>query len=321
MTSGQDQVGDPLAVEKPRVSPMAVLFMGILAVSTASVFIRFAQQEASSLMVAFSRNALATLMIAPFALRRQGGELRALKRGQIGLVLLSGFFLALHFATWITSLEYTTVISSVAIVQTNPLWVALLTPLFLRERITRILGVGLLAALVGGLAVAFGQVCQWGNGGLTCPGLAESLQQGSLLGNFLALCGAWFAAGYVIIGKRLRPTLSLLSYTFCVYGTAAIFLLIAILVSGQSLGGYSSQTYLWLAAIAIFPQLIGHSSFNWALRYLSAAYVSIALLGEPIGSAILALIFLAEIPTEIEIFGGILILGGILIAARAETAN
>ena len=318
MTSAQSE---SLSTEKPNMPPMAVLFVGILAVSTASVFIRFAQNEASSLVVAFSRNALAALMIAPFALRRQGGELRALKRGQIGLVLLSGFFLALHFATWITSLEYTTVISSVAIVQTNPLWVALLAPLFLRERITRLLVVGLFVALAGGMAVALGQVCFFSTDRMVCPGLAESLQHGSLLGNFLALCGAWFAAGYVIIGKRLRPTLSLLSYTFCVYGTAAIFLLIAILVSGQSLGGYSSQTYLWLAAIAIFPQLLGHSSFNWALRYLSAAYVSIALLGEPIGSAILALIFLAEIPSMIEIVGGFLILCGILIAARAETSH
>ena len=291
MTSAQDKTSDSLAVETPRFPPMAVLLVGILAVSTASVFIRFAQQEASSLVVAFSRNALAALMIAPFALRRQGSELRALKRGQVGLVLLSGLFLALHFATWITSLEYTTVISSVAIVQTSPLWVALLTPLFLRERIAPMLGTGLLVALAGGLAVAFGQVCQLGNGVLVCPGLVESFQQGSLLGNFLALCGAWFAAGYVIIGKRLRPTLSLLSYTFCVYGTAALFLLMAILATGQSVGGYSPQIYLWLVAVAIFPQLLGHSSFNWALRYLSAAYVSIALLGEPIGSAILALIF------------------------------
>jgi drug/metabolite transporter (DMT)-like permease len=303
--------------ETPHLPPMMVLLVGILAVSTASVFIRFAQQEASSLVVAFSRNALAALMIAPFALRRQGQELRALKRWQVGLVVLSGFFLALHFATWITSLEYTTVISSVAIVQTNPLWVALLTPIFLRERISPILGVGLLVALVGGLAVAFGQACQWG-GGLKCPGLAASFQQGSLFGNFLALCGAWFAAGYVIIGKRLRPTLSLLSYIFCVYGAAALFLLIAILFTGQSMIGFSPQIYLWLVALAVFPQLLGHSSFNWALRYLSAAYVSIALLGEPIGSAILALIFLSEVPTVIEIFGGILILCGILIAARAE---
>ena len=126
------------------------------------------------------------------------------------------------------------------------------------------------------------------------------------------------AAGYMMIGRRLRPGLSLVSYVFVVYGVAALVLLGLVGLTGQSLTGYAPITYFWFSALAIIPQLIGHSSLNWALRYLPASFVSVSLLGEPIGSVILAFIFLAESPTALELAGGVLILVGIFLASRNQ---
>jgi drug/metabolite transporter (DMT)-like permease len=126
------------------------------------------------------------------------------------------------------------------------------------------------------------------------------------------------AAGYILIGRRLRQKLSLVGYIFVVYGIAALVLIIVMFAAGQKPFGYPSEAYLWMILIALVPQLLGHSSFNWALGYLSAAYVSISLLGEPIGSTILAYFLLDESPTALKIFGAILILVGIYLVSRSQ---
>jgi len=303
------------------IPPLVVLFFGILAVSTASVFIRNAQQYAPSLVIAAYRLSLASLLLVPLALTRQRQELTTLNGRQLGLALLSGIFLAIHFAAWITSLEYTTVTSSVVLVTTTPLWVALLSPLTLKEPITRPVLAGMGLALTGGLVIGLGEMCTWSETSLTCAPFSELLKEGALLGDLLALCGAWAAAGYILIGRRLRVRMSLIGYIFVVYGMAAVVLVAVMLAAGESAFGYPPQAYLWFLLLAIFPQLIGHSSFNYALGYLSAAYVSISLLGEPIGSSILAYIFLDEVPSGIEIFGAILILTGIYITSRGQSGQ
>ena len=290
---------------------------GILAVSTASIFIRFAQQDAPSLVVAAYRLTLASLILAPLALTRYRAELRSLTRREVLLGLLSGFFLALHFATWISSLEYTTVASSVVLVTTTPLWVALLSPLILREANGKTVLIGMLLALIGGGIVGVSDSCTWQNG-LVCPPLATFVRGTAFFGDFLALCGAWMAAGYILIGRRLRAKMSLIPYIFVVYGIAAIVLLIILVISGERAFGYLPLTYLWLLLLAIVPQLLGHSTFNWALRYLPASLVSITLLGEPIGSTILAYIILKESPTLLKIAGAVLILAGIYVASARD---
>lgn len=287
----------------------------VLAVSTAAIFIRFAQREAPSLVIAAFRLSLASLALAPFALTRQRAELAKLTRTETGLALLSGLFLALHFATWISSLAYTTVTSSVVIVTTTPLWVALLAPFALKEPLERNAVIGLGLALAGGIIVGLSDACLW-QSGLICPPLGEFVRGPALLGNVLALAGAWMAAGYLLVGRRLRTRLSLGAYAFVVYATAAVILIVFMFAAGQSPLGYSPATYLWLAALALVPQLIGHSTFNWALRYLPASFVSIALLGEPVGSSILAFLFLGETPGPLKLAGALLILAGIYLAAR-----
>jgi drug/metabolite transporter (DMT)-like permease len=304
--------------KRPPIPPIVAIMIGILAVSTASIFIRFAQEEVPSLVIAAWRLTIASLILVPIAATRHKTELRGLSRKGLLLALLSGTFLALHFATWITSLQYTSVASSVVLVSTIPLWVALLSPITIKEPIGKAVFVGLVFALIGGVIVAISDTCSITQGGVSCPNMSEFMQGQAFLGDALAVCGAIAGAGYLLIGRKLRANMSLVSYISLVYGMAAIVLIIIMLVAGLNFFGYSPQSYVWLILLAIIPQLIGHSTFNWALAYLSAAFVSITLLGEPIGSTILAYIILHEKPTPVKLIGGALILVGIYIASRFE---
>ncbi len=302
--------------------PVLVMIFGIFAVSTASILIRFAQNQAPSLVIAAARLTIASLLLAPWGLRAANREeIRVLGRKRIGLAVLSGLFLAVHFAAWITSLEHTSVASSVVLVTTTPLWVALLSPIVLKETLKPGVWVGMLLALAGGVIIALTNSCEIGLTGIRCPAFGEFFRGKAMYGNFLALIGALMASGYILAGRQIRPALSLVSYTFLVYGTASILLLVFVFISGQSFVGYSPMTYFWFAALAVVPQLLGHSSFNYALRYVPAAFVSVALLGEPVGSIILAFIFLKEFPAEQELAGGVLILLGIYLVTRATSGK
>ena len=305
------------AGRNPPVHPILGVGFAILAVSTASIFIRFAQPYVPALVIAAWRLVLATLLLAPLAFIRHRSELRSLSRSDLGLALLSGLFLALHFATWITSFEYTTVASSVVLVSTVPLWVALLSPFTLKEPLTGVVVMGIIFTLVGSAIVGLSDACLWSFTGLTCPPLADFVHGKAFVGDILALTGGIMAAGYLLVGRRLRSQFSLVPYVFVVYGMAGAVLLVATLGTGERLAGFPPQAYLWLILLALVPQLIGHSTFNWALRYLSAAYVSITLLGEPIGSTILAYFLLKETPSTLKLFGAILILAGIYLASRS----
>ena len=295
------------------------LFIAILAVSTGSIFIRLAQRDAPSLVIAATRLTLASLVLAPIALINHRDEIRNLTRREWTLAILSGLFLSVHFATWITSLEYTTVVASVALVSTGPLWVALLSPIFLRETPTRWVWMGMGLALLGGIIVGLGDSCSLADFHLTCPPLADLLAGSAFWGNFLALAGAWTVAGYLMIGRNLRARISLVPYIFIVYGVAAIALIVYMLSAGQTPFGYSPIIYLWLLCLALIPQLIGHSTYNWALRYMPASLVSVTTLGEPIGSAILAFFILSEIPTALTLLGGVLILAGIYLSTLSSS--
>jgi drug/metabolite transporter (DMT)-like permease len=291
----------------------------VLAISTGSIFIRLAQAEAEPMVIAFYRLGIASLVLLPFALRHRG-EINRLEKNQWSLLALGGIALALHFATWISSLRFTSVMSSVVFVNTSPLWVAALSPVLLKESISRGAKLGLGLAFLGGLVVAASSSMQIQGGRLVWAGFWAGGVEASRvwLGNFLALAGAWCATAFLLVGRKLRPNLSLVSYTFLLYGSAAVVMLVVVLASGQPLAGYSVQTYIWLAALAFIPQLIGHSLFNWALRFIPAAYVSVVLLGEPVGASLLALIFLKELPGWIEGFGAVIILSGIYIVSRFE---
>ena len=272
-----------MSTPRPFASPVLVLAVGVLAVSTASIFIRYAQEYAPSLVIAAWRMTLATVILAPFAISLRRSELRLLSKRELGLALLSGFFLALHFATWISSLAFTSVASSVVLVDTAPLWVALIAPVALGEHISRPVKIGMWLAFAGSVIIALSDACAWIGGGLTCPPIGEFVRGRAFIGDLLALAGALTAAVYLVIGRSVRSRVSLLTYIFVVYGVSAAVLVVIMLGANQPALGYPPVAYLWFLALALIPQLLGHTSYNWALGYLPAAYVSIALLGEPIG--------------------------------------
>ncbi len=294
---------------RPPLPPIVGIATGIAAVSSASIFIRYAQREAPSLVIAAARLALASLILAPIAWARYRAEYRRLTRLDGWLVVLSGVFLALHFATWISSLEYTTVASSTVLVSTSPLFVAIASWLLLREKIGRAVIVGLVVALVGSVII-----------GLSDAGKAGGGTRNALLGDALAFAGAVTVAGYLLIGRRLRAKLSLVPYIAAVYGTAAGVMLGLVGLARQTFAGYTPATYGWLLLLALVPQLIGHSSFNWALAHLPATFVSVATLGEPIGSTFLAYIILGEAPALVKLMGAMLILVGIAVASQNPLA-
>lgn len=292
------------------------LIVATLAVSAASIFTRFAQAGgAPSLVIAALRLTFASLLIAPAAFTRHLDEIKRLTRTDILLGVFSGIFLAAHFAAWITSLEYTSVASSVVFVGTGPLWVALFSPALLKERVSRTAIFGLTLALVGGTIIGLSDACSTG-GVLSCPALGDILRGRAMWGNFLALAGAWAVTGYLIIGRKLRAGISLVPYIFLVYGMGALALIVFMLISGATPFGYDAKTYGWIFLLAAIPQLIGHTTYNWALKYLPAALVAVTALGEPIGSATLAFFILNEVPPFLTIAGGAFILIGIYFSSK-----
>jgi len=286
--------------------PYLVLFAGVLIASTASIMIRYVQAAGvPSLSIAAGRLGLAALILTPVALARAGGELRGLSRRDLLLALASGTFLAAHFASWISSLAYTSVASSAALVSTSPLWVGLASLLIFRER----LGWGALAG-IGTTLVGTALIGLSDSGG--------SAQPNPALGNGLALLGAAAMSGYLLIGRGLSRRLSVLAYIYLVYAAAAVVLLAAMALAGQGLLGLPPFAYLLLLALAVGPQLLGHTAFNYALGALSATFVAVAILGEPIGSALFALVLFGETFAPLQLAGFVLLLAGILLASRDE---
>ena len=273
----------------------------MLAVSTGAIFVRLA--DAPSLVIAAYRVGLATLLLTPIAWFKVRAELLNLSIRELKLAAAAGLFLAFHFATWISSLEYTSVANSVVLVNTNPLWVGLLTPLITRERIKASVVAGIIISVVGGIIIGAGDFATGSR---------------ALLGDFLALLGSICMAFYLLLGRNLRRELSLLAYIFLCYGCAALILWLIVLGLKLPIIGFSTHTYLSLMAMAIISQLIGHSSYNWALKWFSAILIAISLLGEPICSTILAYIIFKEGLTGSKVIGGVLILSAICISAASE---
>lgn len=278
-----------------------MLLVGVLAMSWASILIRWA--AAPPLVVGAGRMTAATLILAPFAWPRAAAEWRRLSRRDWLLLGAAGVALGLHFASWIASLGMTSVASSVVLVSATPLFVAIATPFVLRERVSRELAFSVLLAVAGS----------------TIIGLADArAMAGALTGDLLALTGALMASVYMLVGRRLRRKLSLLAYIWPIYGLAALVLLAGCALAGQGLAGYSPRVYALLALLALGPQIIGHSSANWALRYLSPTFVTVATLGEPLGASVLALLLLGERPPSTLLVGGAILLSGIGLAIHSE---
>ena len=281
-----------------------VLALGILGVSTGSIFARLA--DAPALVTAAYRLGLASVILVPLAAWKARDELRSLSFHDYKLAVLSGFFLALHFATWISSLDYTAIANSVVLVNTIPLWVGILNPLITRDRIQKTTVISIVVSVIGAGIIGYGDFATGGN---------------ALRGDLLAVAGAVCAAVYLLFGRNLRRKLSLLSYVAVCYGSAAVVLWTLVLILQLPITGFSGSTVACFWAMALFTQLVGHSTYNWALRWFSAGLIAVSLLGEPIGSTILAYFIFGEGLTWPKFVGGGLILSAIYISAKYEKGS
>ncbi|MEN9560550.1 MAG: hypothetical protein RLZZ502_1761 [Pseudomonadota bacterium] len=285
-----------------------ILLIGILAVSTAAVLIKQAQAAgAASLLIAAGRMGLASLVLFPVAAFVHHHTWRTLSLPMVLRVLLCGVLLALHFAFWISSLAHTSVAVSTVLATTTPIWVALASRFLFQEHLSRGQLLGLAIALAGSLAL-----------GLNDLGPAHSTQ--SVWGGFLAVASAWMIAAYFLLSQKLRQALPNLAFIGLTFSTAAVVLVLLCLAQGLSLGiGAIQSEALWaIALLALVPQLIGHSALNWAIPRLGATVVTVAILGEPVGAAILALLLLHEDITAMSLLAFACILLGIYLVARKK---
>jgi len=281
------------------VSLLFLIPIGVLAASTASIFIKLC--DAPALIIATYRMVLASLILLPYAFYKKTG--RTWGRKEIGWLIASGLFLSLHFMFWIGSLKYTSVASSVVLVTTYPIFVGIGSRFFLKERMGRYLVFGIILSVLGSGLISYGDL---------------AISREALMGDGLALLGAVAVSGYFLVGRKMRKSQDLLSYIFPVYSAAGFLLVIFSLLSQKNFFGYSWTTYLFFLLLALIPQLIGHTTINWALKYLPASMVGVTYLGEPVGSSILAYFILNEELTSWKVFGGILILAGILTALKKK---
>ena len=270
-------------------------------VSVAAIFIRLADTE--PLTIAAYRLSMGAVLVAVPTLLRARPQLRALRRADMPLLVLSGLFLAAHFASWITSLSLTSVASSVLLVTTTPVFVALASHLWLRERVGRLTAAAVALTLAGGAVLAVG-------GG----------EEQRLLGDGLALLAAVAVAGYILAGRRARSRIANLPYVTVVYSVTAVVLLVAAVGTGAPMLGLPAETYFWIAASALFPQAIGHTLLNWGLGHASATSVATAVRAEPVVATLLAILVLGEIPPWTAVPGGALVLTGVYLAIRQGTA-
>jgi drug/metabolite transporter (DMT)-like permease len=277
------------------------LAVGIAAVSCGAVLIRLA--AAPALVVATYRVSWATCLLAPLMISGPARELRTSTRQDWRNLALSGIALALHFALWIASLSYTSVASSVLLVDTTPFFIGFASQWFLRRPCGRDFWVGLGVAFLGCIVVFHGD---WAR------------SSASLRGNVLALGGAIAVAVYLMIGSTARRRLSLLAYVWPVYGTAALALATTAALAGVSLRRLPARTHLFMFLVGLVPQCIGHTTYNWSLRWLQPGLVALIGLAEPVGASLLAYFVLNEGLTVEKGLGGCLILVGIYLATARK---
>ncbi len=278
----------------------------MIAVSTAATVARMAQEEGlPSLLLAGGRLLIATLVLSPLVLIRHLKEFKNLKTRDWILLITSGMTLGLHFATWIQSLEWTTLISSVFFFSTSPIFMIFLSYPILGERVTRPVVLGTLVAFVGGLFMIFS------------PGREHEDPQSNLplLGDALALLSALAFALYLILGRKLQGKLKVIPYIWSIYLVAGLSVFVpSYLLTDMKLTGHSTMGYIWLIYLGLVPQLIGHSSFNYALQHMQAIYVGLISRLEAIGSTIMGTIILKEIPHPYAIVGALFLFCGVFYA-------
>jgi drug/metabolite transporter (DMT)-like permease len=291
----------PVGREHPTALYVSVLTVALVGVAHGAIFVRVA--EADPIVIAAFRLGIATVLLAPVTLFFAYSDLRALTGRQLRLIAGAAVFLALHFATWIASLDFTSIANSVVLVTLNPVWLALYGLLILRVQPGRLTWLSIALAVAGSVIIAAGSAVGGG---------------ASLVGDLLALAGGVFIAGFLLLAQTARQTVPLLPFVTLVYGGAALLLWIAVIALGLPVAGLSTATYGALIAVALVSQVIGHTGYNWAVRAIPPTLLAVTLLGEPVLATLFGWIYFGEgfgWPTAL---GGLLILAAIWLGTRAD---
>lgn len=284
-----------------KVNHKMLLFLGVLGVSFSSIFIKYS--DAPSLVTATYRLGWAVLILLPIVIINFRSELLKLKRSDVLWSLISGFFLAVHFSVWFESLKFTSIASSTVLVSTEVIFAAIGFIALFKGRINKKVGMAIIIALLGSVIIAASDF----SGG-----------KNALYGDALALFGAVMVAVYTLIGKRQRAHLSTTVYTFMVYSSCFISMLIFDFTTGTSIYGYGIKEIVIGLLLGVSCTLLGHSIFSWCLKYLTPSFVSSAKLMEPVFASILAAFFYREVPGIYQIIGGTIVIGGMYIYSKCE---
>jgi drug/metabolite transporter (DMT)-like permease len=286
---------------------MTAMGFAVLALAFSSIFISKLERSAvPPLVIAFYRMAIATALLAPAAIALKRREIAALARKDLALLLLGGFFLAVHFGAWITSLKYIPISTSVVLVNSHPLFVVLASYLFLGEKPHRRSLAGTAVGLVGMIVIAHD---------------ALGDVQLALKGDGLALLGALAVVGYFIVGRKARARISLLGYVTPLYAACSLLLLLWVLAAREPLYPYSATQWAYFAALAVVPTILGHTVFNWAIKHVRPSAISLAFLGEPVAASVLAFVFFAQRPPLATFIGGAMVLAGVYLSMSSPQAG
>ena len=283
-------------MNKPPIHPYIPILIGVLSVSLSAIFVKLASADAG--VIAFYRMLFSVLIMLPWFLMKYRHEVKDLSKRDWIFSAIAGVFLAFHFILWFESLNYTSVASSTVLVTMQPLFAFLGTYLFFKEKIT------FNTFVAGGIAIIGSVLIGWGD---------FKISGSALYGDLLALVACALVTGYLLFGQDVRKRLSLVTYTMVVYSISTITLFFYIIVKGESFGPYASMDWFWFILLAIIPNLLGHNLFNWSLKWVSTNVISIAILFEPVGAAVLAIFIFNEYLTATQIIGGIVVITGIML--------
>ncbi len=278
-----------------KMMPYVAIAIGVISVSLSAIFVKLSSAE--SAVIAFYRMLFSVLIMSPVFLLKYKSELKLLQKRDWLFSIVAGVFLAFHFILWFDSLNYTSVASSTVLVTLQPIFAFIGTYLFFKEKVAFQSIVAVIVAISGSLLISWGDF---------------RVSGAALYGDGLALIACAFITGYLLFGQDVRKRLSLMTYTMVVYSVSTITLFFYVLFMGQSFGPYESTDWLLFVMLAIVPNLLGHTLFNWSLKWVSTNAISIAILFEPVGAAILAFFIFNEKLILSQVIGGIIVILGIL---------
>ncbi|WP_126344502.1 DMT family transporter [Kurthia zopfii] len=283
-------------MEQPKMPPLLVIFIGVLSVSASAIFVKLSTAESGT--IAFYRMFLSVLIMLPLFLKNNLHELKEIRSRDWVFSTIAGILLAFHFILWFESLRYTSVASSTVLVTLQPLFAIFGTYFFFKEKITLKSVLAMIIAIGGSFLISWGDFQVGGT---------------AFYGDILALIACALVTGYMLFGQDLRRRIGLTTYTIIVYTVSAVTLAIYMLVKGESFTTDDPMNWLWFLLLAIVPNLLGHNLFNWALKYVSANTISIAILFEPVGASIMAFLVFGEVLISSQYIGGAIVIVGILL--------